>query len=84
MSGPSLSRISDLMDAQVEAGEISGTVTAVAIDGRTIHFAVRSFQGAAAQPGRPGPLRASGAPGRGRAGRLTVGDSLETTGLTLA
>ena len=38
MSNGKLSRISDLMDAQVESGEISGAVTALALKGEVVHF----------------------------------------------
>ena len=38
MSNGKLSRISDLMNAQVESGEISGAITAIALKGEVVHF----------------------------------------------
>jgi CubicO group peptidase (beta-lactamase class C family) len=39
-----LSRISDVMDAQVEAGELSGAITAVALKGEVVHFATHGWK----------------------------------------
>jgi len=44
VSEPTLSRISDVMDEQVAAGEISGAITAVALDDRVVHFATHGFR----------------------------------------
>jgi CubicO group peptidase (beta-lactamase class C family) len=44
MSEPVLSRISEVMDSQVEASEISGAITAVAIGGRTVHLATHGWR----------------------------------------
>jgi len=38
-----LSRVSDVMDAQVEAGEITGAITAIALDDEIIHFATHGW-----------------------------------------
>ena len=38
MSKGKLSRISDVMNAQVDAGEITGAVTAIALKGEVVHF----------------------------------------------
>jgi CubicO group peptidase (beta-lactamase class C family) len=44
MSERVLSRISDVMDAQVEAGELSGAITAVALKGEVVHFATHGYR----------------------------------------
>jgi CubicO group peptidase (beta-lactamase class C family) len=45
MSGDKvLSRISDVMDGQVEAGELSGAITAIALKGEVVHFATHGWR----------------------------------------
>ena len=44
MAERTLSRVSDTMDAQVEAGAITGAVTAIALKGEIVHFATHGLK----------------------------------------